>query len=599
MASLTDLATRIGQDIKARRPVPKDAPSGFDANTLRGLNHYHVSVSNDAPLHMPPTGVSNDSFDFEVRPIAANADIQFAFGFLSGGLWSRTRYNEEFSAWVKIAGNLTDYLTKTEAASQYAPTTAPAAFNANTVTGDKQYRVTLTSGASNMPDTGYANDSFAFDSRRISATSDVQWALSYMTGNLYYRTRYNTGYLPWQTIGGPGLLTAATAASTYLSKADAGDAYVRKGDTSAGSGMKRLPLALTLGHPNANAATSGQHRIPFRFNAPITRWRLHCSLMQPKTGVPRGTNVSVTGVKVGLHAGSGVFSSTPFNAAGPFQVSEDGSDWTSPWVSGFDIGDDKEMLLSFGYTATDAPWNLIGGSWASSDPGTFADLAPAGMTLGKSTPLDWWIEAETYAQTPALGVFGDSLSCGAGATVPVYDSMLSQLCRRIGALPVHWAASGDAMASWLEEYAPFKRDRWDHLDRPDSVIWAMGNNDAFGRVFDLPTMQSTWAAMLPIVQQHMSPVIYGSTITPRTGDTSAQEQVRRDYNAWLATRLDIDGPLGGYRDLFDFVTPISADDETIRPEFDADGVHLNTAGYAAQALAVNRPVTSPRVQYAP
>ena len=67
----------------------------------------------------------------------------------------------------------------------------------------------------------------------------------------------------------------------------------------------------------------------------------------------------------------------------------------------------------------------------------------------------------------------------------------------------------------------------------------------------------------------------------------ASEQVRRDYNTWLSTQT------GPARDLFGFGTAVSADDETLRPEFDADGIHLNAAGYAAQVAAINRPITSP------
>ena len=54
----------------------------------------------------------------------------------------------------------------------------------------------------------------------------------------------------------------------------------------------------------------------------------------------------------------------------------------------------------------------------------------------------------------------------------------------------------------------------------------------------------------------------------------------------------------GAPDLFNFRDVVSVDDEQmLKPEYDADGVHLNAAGYAALAASITRPVTTPPVMY--
>ena len=102
-------------------------------------------------------------------------------------------------------------------------------------------------------------------------------------------------------------------------------------------------------------------------------------------------------------------------------------------------------------------------------------------------------------------------------------------------------------------------------------------------------MQGWHSTIMDLARRHIAPVVYETTMPPRTTSTSAAEEVRRAYNAWLSSQPD------GARDVFDYAAAVSADDETIRPEMDADGIHVNDLGHAATAAAVTRPVapTSP------
>lgn len=354
-------------------------------------------------------------------------------------------------------------------------------------------------------------------------------------------------------------------------------------------GMRTAPLALTLGGGGADAPVSQSVRFPVHYAAPITRWRVHIQNINPRFAVPRTGAVSFTGLWIGDQQGTnGHFTAAPQRIADAFTTPADGSAWVSRWQTA-PIGSGARKLLSFGYTAPSAPWQLVGGCWTTSAPGDASATAPS-VTARQNAPFSIWIEAETYAQTPVIAAAGDSLSCGVGATLPVHDSPISVYARAHGALPVHYAASGDAMSASVDS-SHFKWTQYADTDSPDSILWCMGSNDAFGSGRTLAEMQARHAAYGEVLAS-ITPNLYAATITPRTNDASTQESVRRAYNTWLATHPN------GIRDLFDFAGAISGDDETIDPAFDADGIHLTTAGYAAEADAIVRPICAPAPSYA-
>jgi lysophospholipase L1-like esterase len=80
--------------------------------------------------------------------------------------------------------------------------------------------------------------------------------------------------------------------------------------------------------------------------------------------------------------------------------------------------------------------------------------------------------------------------------------------------------------------------------------------------------------------------IIGATMTPFGGSppfTPQKEAVRQAVNTWIRTSGAFDGVVD-----FDTLTRDPAQPDRLRPDFDGgDHVHLNDAGYAAMASAID------------
>lgn len=412
------------------------------------------------------------------------------------------------------------------------------------------------STVANLPGPG----SWAVQATPITATALMQVAVSYDTPAQYKRFRGSSGWSGWER---------TDAGAIDLSALGGG------GSGASPASFKTVPLALTVGGSGTAGPTSGVYRMPLKFGATITRWRAHFRNNNPRFGTD-GPAAAISSVYFGPAASGQFASSTRIGTT--YSTGTGGT--ATPWVSTpINAGAEYAIAYQFSGTATNA---VVGGGWSASS----VNSTSATLTRVTSLPLDVWIEAEVAPDVPVIAAFGDSLSSGVGATLPVYDSWLSQWARANGALPVHYAASGDTMAGWGDSNA-YKWQRWQGLTRPDAVVHAMGSNDVFNGA-DLPTLRARRAVSIGQLQKLVSPVIYTATITPRTSSSGAEESVRRSYNTWLKGYPD------AARDLFDFVPAISSDDENISPGFDADGIHLNTAGYAAEAATITRPLAPPK-----
>lgn len=356
----------------------------------------------------------------------------------------------------------------------------------------------------------------------------------------------------------------------------------------ASSGFKVVPLALTRGNGGGTkAATAGSVRIPLRFNAPIVRWRVHMVDGNPRSSQRLNTTFDITGMFVGDDAGAGAMDNIV--PLGSFSKSAaTGDDLVTPWFTD-PIGDDQTRMLSFGYTASTAPIALAGGAYLSTDSSDAGGTSGT-WTRSETAPFDIWIEAETYAGTPVIAVIGDSLSCGIGTTMPVQHSMLSKYARDHGALPVHYAHSGDTIANSLSATAD-KYARWTNLARADACLVAIGSNDIFALGATLNEMETRHAEIVELASRYISPNVYIATITPRDAITGDKETIRRSFNTYLESARNVS------RQTYDFVSPVSTDDETLRPEYSADGTHLTAAGYTAQAASITVPMTSPAPAY--
>ena len=346
------------------------------------------------------------------------------------------------------------------------------------------------------------------------------------------------------------------------------------------AGMKTVPLALTTGTTGVAGAASRSVRFPLRFNAPVNRWRVHIRNWNPRLGTVIAAPVNFTGLWLADTSGAGTVTGTPTQLAPAFTTPADGSEWVSGWYDA-PIGGDVERLLCYGFDTAQSPWLLTGGSYQASGS---ASAISGAVTPGPGTSFDIWIEAETPASTPVVAGVGDSLTAGTGATLPVFESWLSQYTRRVGALPMHVAHHGDSMRGFLT-VNPGKVTRWEDLARADAVVWGLGSND-LSSTRTISEMQADFATLLPIVEAAVGPVRHVSTVQPRNSWDAAAEARRSQWNTWLTSRPEVRGVL-------DFASVVSVDGDTLLPEYDSgDGTHLNTAGYQAEADSITTPLVA-------
>lgn len=380
---------------------------------------------------------------------------------------------------------------------------------------------------------------------------------AYQGTEIWTRFRGSTGWSAWSRIDAGAV--------------DVSDMIPAVPPSSASTAWRTVPLALTVGGAWAlwDRSLTGGVRIPVRFAAQVHRYRVHLRNWTTRTGVPGSAAVSVPGVWIGGRSGSRITSPVQI-ASG---LSSTGEDMVTPWVT-TPLEADTDYMLAFTHSSTAQTLMMVGGCWTTT---TGNATAAVDGTAHSRAPLDVWIEAEVAPGVPVVAAFGDSLSSGITSTIPVYDSWLSQWCRTNGALPVHYTGSGYTMDIWASDsHAAWTR--WQALDRPDACFFAMGSNDVFGAGATLEGLQAKHAAALVQVRKFVSPAVYDLTILPRTSVTGAAETLRRSYNAWLSR--------SGARDRFNIIPAVSTDDETLMPAYDVDGIHLNTAGYAAIAGAV-------------
>lgn len=380
---------------------------------------------------------------------------------------------------------------------------------------------------------------------------------------------------------------------TAWHRTDAGAIAVPK-ENGPGSGFKVLPLCVTVPSTGSkNVATARQERHMMCWAAPITRWKIHVRNFDYRLNTALTGTVTLTGVYFGEHdmttTPTYAFKASPapsLIASGVTMV--DGAEWVSPWINK-PLEADKEYLLSLGFTGASGQefYIQVGSVGADASNGNAGNVAAPSGT-GAAT-LDVWIEAETYATTPSFAVLDDSTGSGVGATYKLRDSWPTKYAKARKALPVHYTASGDSYNAYTNT-SWGKWTRWQGLDKPDALIAALGNNDIFQGA-SLATLQGWVNTVIPAMKAITSNNFYWGTVFPRTTLTGATETVRRDFNTWMRTLPH------GARDCFELAAAISLDDETINPAYDADGVHLNSAGDAAVAAAITRPVTTPPVQY--
>ena len=445
------------------------------------------------------------------------------------------------------------------------PIQAPTGFDANNVDANQTHVVSATAQAKNLPP-------------GVTACRLDTVVLIPSGFRPKQQTALSTGANPslWTRFSGSG---GWSAWSILADGTDNPTNTISEVPNQSRVSLKTVPLALTVGGGINNfETTQGGVRIPFKFSVPISRWRVHFRNINPRQGESSVSSVGIPYVVYGDAGPEGYTYKSVIEIADGLSGT---GDMVTPWQSTI-LKENTEYILGYTWISDASPKKVVGGGWTTEYGGSAFRSNAATATPTVSMPLDCWIEAEVSSSTPVVAAFGDSLSSGVGATRPVYDSWLSQWCRENGALPVHYTASGDTMAGWSDKNH-YKWQRWQGLTRPDAVIHAMGSNDVFGGA-TLAQMKERRDNTIQILKELVSPVIFTGTILPRSGITGATEDVRRSYNAWLKKTPD------AARDWFDFVTPVSADDENLSSAVTSDNVHLTTVGYKDVSRSIGRAV---------
>lgn len=339
---------------------------------------------------------------------------------------------------------------------------------------------------------------------------------------------------------------------------------------------KRVPIALSVGNGVRNAPLKATVRIPLALRTGVKKWRLHIENRNPSTanGSPRTAHVKFGDLYMGSNWNNGGMGD-PKKVVDIIDISAGSSETVTEWV---EENIEENIVFSFSYETSSAPHACYGGGWVRKDVRDSAREGFKGQVKTTDIPFHVWIEAYVEESTPVVAMVGSSSAAGFGANLPIFDSPLTWFCREHKAIPVHYAIPGDTMLNSLDPKA-YKWTKWSGMSRPDKVLMYLGSDDIFGSA-SLDELKSRTERIIDIIADKMTTQIYMVTIPPRTTRV-AEEGKRREYNQWLSSG---DVPIS--KGVYDFVTPISSDDETIRKEYDADGTHLNEKGYRVQARAL-------------
>lgn len=400
------------------------------------------------------------------------------------------------------------------------------------------------------------------------------WRVAY-AGKAEIWTRFHNGtaWSEWTNLSAPAAGSQQVAAS------------------SPASGMKQVGLPLCAGHSDyRHTETAGTVRMPFTWlnpELPITRIKVRIRNQAIRSGtVGTGTH-TIDGVWLGAGTSAGVFDVVPANVGGVGTISG-GSVYETRWI---DVpgGTLAGKVLSFSFTSTEAPFAQLGDCYTSTDR-VGANVGAVALTRSFLVPFTVDLIVETYRTTPVIAVMGDSNSVGVGAKA-VSEAWGVRLAHKLQAIPQLFGGSGDTLQGSADGTA-FKWQRFAGFDRADVVLMAMGQNDA-GDTKDT-TLISGWFTDVMKNSKLLADKFYGISMMPRTNDPTAEFENRRKLvNSWYEAQRD------GSSGFINTIPAMSSDNETIMPEFDSDGTHLNAAGFEAVAthIKANYAVTTPPVQY--
>lgn len=397
---------------------------------------------------------------------------------------------------------------------------------------------------------------------RFGTGAGVQYWITRSTNPTFWiRSELSATWSDWVQVGGPK-----------------DDEFIGLLPASPGS-LAQTAMSITTGHGGGQTTGQGFARGLQRMPLGATRARIGIRNWNPRYNMADSPAAALNSISLGKHDG-GTSQSLSWVSVQP-SGSTGTEGFLSRWVNLPDGMAGSDVLVAFGWQSSGDVQNNIGYGFT----GTSASNAITGTGTATNTlPFFIYLEVEIPATRGRIANFADSIGSGVSASKVMYDSWLDQYCRKYGYVPQHWSHSGDQGDSWADPSGKKWSLYGKEIVLADAVIYAMGSNMIFRPT--TPTLQEcidVTVDNIKNIRKHISPNVYGATITPRTGVTGAGETLRREYNAWMKA-----SPL--FRDVFDMSAAVSTSEGVLNPAYDADGIHFNTAGYAAMASAIERPL---------
>jgi len=345
-------------------------------------------------------------------------------------------------------------------------------------------------------------------------------------------------------------------------------------------GYKSVGIPCSLGQGVNTTTGQGFARFLQRMPATATRARVRIRNINPRWETPDSDPITLTNVSIGPRA-AGAQNATSWTTIDA--AADTGTEgYVSPWIMVPAEMQGSDIFVGFGWECSGTVQQTLATVYTGANA---ADALTGTGTRGTMAPAFVTLEVEVPNTTPVVANFADSIGSGVGSVAPIYYSWLDQYAADKGIVATHWSHSGDSAATWQNPASPKWSLYGDQIAAADAVLYAMGSNDIFPATTPtLAEMQDRTRTAVAIMRRMVSPNVYALTITPRDGVTGAAETLRRQFNAWLPES-------GLFRDVFDVVPAVSADDETLDPALTTDGIHFNATGYAAMAAAIDRPIT--------
>lgn len=362
---------------------------------------------------------------------------------------------------------------------------------------------------------------------------------------------------------------------------------------------KRIATSLTCGRAtDERTVTDVGHSLPLAIAARAYRWRVHFRNTNDRTTNTIGGSLSITEIGVGVmqrtadgQAAPDIVPGTYHTIQGAATTSSSGGEFLTDWVEDYPLDPRMEYVIRYGFTAESGQGvnYLEGGGWVLDSGSSAVSTASPAATLTNRSPLDVWAEVEVDAGTPSYAYFGDSLTVGQGATLPVYESWAAKHARSRGAVPTFYAHAGSRMSEWTEpahiKFRKYKLPNYgDTIAKPDVLYWAMGSNDIFAEDKSVSDMLTQMNETFPLITDVSTRNVVMTTVLPRHDGTAAQEDVRQAWNDYIQTNLP-----HGTQLVYDAAAALTdSSGREVDPKWTESetNIHLSTAGYARFAVQV-------------